>query len=659
MKIFSRSLLLPLLCWLFPQLLRAQTADFSATPSADCATASGCTSFTVTIGGVVYQFSLSSSDAGGSMQWLSAGGGSGGSGSMDVQSGTEPNTASTEKVTITRQDGLSFNFSSLYAQNNLAETVTIQGYLNNAPTGSAQTVAKGQSGVKNFSNLLVDRVELSSTDFFYFSFDDFTVSSCTPASPSFSANTVCSGSATTFTDASTNVSPSATYAWDFDNDGITDDNTVGTVSHTYAGPGTFTASLTITQGGCSNSVQQQVTVKEISTAPIITSAACTVSASLSGTSAEADGTSITVYKNGSTQVGTGTVSSHAWTVTITGINAGDQLTAVAQASGECPSAASNSVPVTAAYTYYQDNDGDGFGNQQASTTVCDPTPPAGYVSNATDCDDNKLLYADVDGDGYGSTVKVACGGVENNNDCNDGDGNEQPGQTWYIDADGDQYSGSTVTQCARPANGYLLSELKGTGDCNDADATIQGTHVFYADLDGDGFGDPNNPQQFCSSTPPAGYVTNNYDSNDADGKTQIYVCHKGKTMVVNAGAAPAHLAHGDLLGGCVSPAITNRNAERQPAEMTTYQFNIASSPNPFAHTTRIRYSVPVDARVNIKVYDLAGRLVGVVYSGEKKAGNYSVDYNPQKLASGMYYCQMTAIVGGQAFVQTQKLIKTN
>src|SRR5690606_24477952 len=76
---------------------------------------------------------------------------------------------------------------------------------------------------------------------------------------------------------------------------------------------------------------------------------------------------------------------------------------------------------------------------------------------------NPVQIAAVDNDCDGFTVAQG--------DCNDNDANEFPGQTWYIDADGDDYGGSSVVQCARPANGFLLSELSGNGtdDCNDND----------------------------------------------------------------------------------------------------------------------------------------------------------------------------------------------
>ncbi|KAA3439619.1 PKD domain-containing protein [Rufibacter hautae] len=83
---------------------------------------------------------------------------------------------------------------------------------------------------------------------------------CTLPVASFTAAPVSMGNATTLTDASSNVATYATYAWDVDNDGTVDYTTKGTINHTYAAAGTYTAKLTIRQGDCEHSTTQTVEV---------------------------------------------------------------------------------------------------------------------------------------------------------------------------------------------------------------------------------------------------------------------------------------------------------------------------------------------------------------------------------------------------------------
>jgi hypothetical protein len=90
---------------------------------------------------------------------------------------------------------------------------------------------------------------------------------CLPPVPAFTATTACVGTATAFTNTSTTVEANATYAWDVDNDGTTD-YTTKDVAHTYAAAGMYTAKLTITQGQCSDSYTQQVTVRDLPTATL-------------------------------------------------------------------------------------------------------------------------------------------------------------------------------------------------------------------------------------------------------------------------------------------------------------------------------------------------------------------------------------------------------
>ena len=75
---------------------------------------------------------------------------------------------------------------------------------------------------------------------------------CSAATASISADTVCVGAATTFTDNSTNVLSGDVFSWDFQNDAVTDATTAGIQTFTYPAAGTYTATLTIDRAGCSS-----------------------------------------------------------------------------------------------------------------------------------------------------------------------------------------------------------------------------------------------------------------------------------------------------------------------------------------------------------------------------------------------------------------------
>jgi hypothetical protein len=65
-------------------------------------------------------------------------------------------------------------------------------------------------------------------------------------------------------------------------------------------------------------------------------------------------------------------------------------------------------------------------------------------------------------------------------------------------------------------------------------------------------------------------------------------------------------------------------------------------PNPFNPSTKIDYQVPVDARVILEVYNIAGQKVSEIVNLDQPAGFYTVDFGSTgKLASGVYIYRMT------------------
>lgn len=60
-------------------------------------------------------------------------------------------------------------------------------------------------------------------------------------------------------------------------------------------------------------------------------------------------------------------------------------------------------------------------------------------------------------------------------------------------------------------------------------------------------------------------------------------------------------------------------------------------PNPFNPSTTIKFSVPKDGNVAIKVYDVKGQLVKTLVNQRIIVGNYTVDFNASELSSGVYF----------------------
>ncbi len=219
-------------------------------------------------------------------------------------------------------------------------------------------------------------------------------------------------------------------------------------------------------------------------------------------------------------------------------------------------------------TWYQDTDGDGYGD--ASTSVVSCSAPAGYVADSTDCDDSRanfhpgapetdctdpndyncdgsVGYADADGDGvaacddcddanpaaYPGGAEV-CDGADN--DCNGVvDDGASDATLWYVDSDVDGYGDPTISLAACTAPSGFIADNTDCDDAraadhpgatevcdghdNDCDGVIDngaaGMTDWYADADSDGYGNPAISELACDA--PSNYVADNTDCNDAAG----------------------------------------------------------------------------------------------------------------------------------------------
>ena len=65
-------------------------------------------------------------------------------------------------------------------------------------------------------------------------------------------------------------------------------------------------------------------------------------------------------------------------------------------------------------------------------------------------------------------------------------------------------------------------------------------------------------------------------------------------------------------------------------------------PNPFNPSTSIRYSIPKASKVILTVFDVLGREVKTLVNAEQAPGQYTVTFNAQDLASGIYFYRLNA-----------------
>jgi hypothetical protein len=175
------------------------------------------------------------------------------------------------------------------------------------------------------------------------------------------------------------------------------------------------------------------------------------------------------------------------------------------------------------FTFYFDNDNDGFGNSANSITQTTPTPPTGYVGPAGDCNDNNNTI-------YPGAPEL-CNGIDDN--CNGTIDEGVTNITYYADADGDGYGNPAISQttCSGAPSGYVTDATDcndnnnainpgATEVCNNIDDNCNGLTddgltftTYYADADGDGHGNAMVSQSTCNGA-PSGYVANATDCND-------------------------------------------------------------------------------------------------------------------------------------------------
>ena len=107
-----------------------------------------------------------------------------------------------------------------------------------------------------------------------------------------------------------------------------------------------------------------------------------------------------------------------------------------------------------------------------------------------------------------------------------------------------------------------------------------------------------------------------------------------------------------------TPGFINENFSFVDIEVKPTSFEVFQNyPNPFNPNTTIRFSIPLEGNVTLKIYNLLGQLVLENELGYKDSGMYAVNVNMSGFTSGIYiYCVSLKDLNNHTTIKTNKMV---
>mgnify|MGYP000592663724 CR=1 FL=1 len=99
--------------------------------------------------------------------------------------------------------------------------------------------------------------------------------------------------------------------------------------------------------------------------------------------------------------------------------------------------------------------------------------------------------------------------------------------------------------------------------------------------------------------------------------------------------------------------LVNVNSEDEniPGQMKLEQ----NFPNPFNPSTTINFAITVRSLYSLKIYDMLGREVALLFNRELMPGNHKINFDAKKLSSGVYFYKLTG--NNNSIVKKMLLVK--
>ena len=109
----------------------------------------------------------------------------------------------------------------------------------------------------------------------------------------------------------------------------------------------------------------------------------------------------------------------------------------------------------------------------------------------------------------------------------------------------------------------------------------------------------------------------------------------------------------DLLVKDYPIIISNATPQVSTIDISSSNFALYQNyPNPFNRATRIKYIIPKQSFVTMKVFDMLGREIATLINEKHEPGSYEVEYDARELPNGFYFYRLKA--GG--FIGTKKMM---
>lgn len=133
-------------------------------------------------------------------------------------------------------------------------------------------------------------------------------------------------------------------------------------------------------------------------------------------------------------------------------------------------------------------------------------------------------------------------------------------------------------------------------------------------------------------------VSSNDNTYAINIKTQELVWHyeKGGRLTVANNRLYLATTSGEVVAFEKAPTSIEFEKSNSPLSFRLLQ----NYPNPFNPTTTISYELPKSTFVSLSIYDIQGRLIKMLVNEWKSAGYHSVNWNAEKLGTGIYFYRL-------------------